>query len=100
MSKLKVSAKALIEWYLEDKYDLIHFARGVREDLLMGKTVVTSPQTIFDSIEFVPYCQVPDDLLNKEIPLSECEIIYDLPVIEEETEIECDETYTLEHIEE
>ena len=69
--KNKVKESRFLEWYFQDPNDLIAFARGILEELLIsGKSFITA-KTIFDSCGYIPSHICEDDSVEEEYDTSE-----------------------------
>lgn len=77
--KITISALDLVDYYLDDRDDLISFAFYLKTELMSGKSITISPKSIVDIIEIVPSYLLPEKYENNEIFISDCKIVYDEP---------------------
>jgi hypothetical protein len=73
--KNKVKESRFLEWYFQDQDDLVSFAKGILEELLIsGKSIITT-KTIFDTCGYIPSHICDNDSVDEEYETSEVELL-------------------------
>lgn len=73
--KNKVKESRFLEWYFQDRDDLVAFAKGILEELLIsGKSIITT-KTIFDTCGYIPSHICDNDSVDEEYETSEVELL-------------------------
>lgn len=73
--KNKVKESRFLEWYFQDQDDLVSFAKGILEELLIsGKSIITT-KTIFDTCGYIPSHICEDKVEDCEYDTSEIELL-------------------------
>ena len=73
--KNKVKERRFLEWYFQDQDDLVSFAKGILEELLIsGKSIITT-KTIFDTCGYIPSHICDNDSVDEEYETSEVELL-------------------------
>ena len=76
-NKLTVNIQSFIEWFFSERDDYIDFAVGIVNSLNKGEPVIITPESLFNSAQYVPGWIVNGGDHDKEYSPSELTLVSD-----------------------
>lgn len=73
--KNKVKESRFLEWYFQNRDDLVAFARGILEELSMSGEIFLTARIILDSCGYIPSHICEDKVEDCEYDTSEIELL-------------------------